>query len=108
MISVVTPWRTLLSALGLIGSVKSEWVLMSIKPGVTASPLASMTFAADGADRDAPSAAMRPPCTRMSVVIALASGARANHSSHRRPEPGKGRDRRSREAGGREYGRPVD
>ena len=28
MISVVTPWRTLLSAFGLIGSVKSEWVLM--------------------------------------------------------------------------------
>ena len=38
MISVVTPWRTLLSALGLIGSVKSEWVLMSMKPGATARP----------------------------------------------------------------------
>src|SRR5437016_2601370 len=40
MISVVTPWRTLLSALGLIGSVKSEWVLMSMKPGATAGPAA--------------------------------------------------------------------
>ena len=39
MISVVTPWRTLLSALGLIGSVKSEWVLMSMKPGATARPV---------------------------------------------------------------------
>ena len=46
MISVVTPWRTLLSALGLIGSVKSEWVLMSMKPGATASPAASMVLAA--------------------------------------------------------------
>ena len=45
MISVVTPWRTLLSAFGLIGKVKSEWVLMSIKPGVTASPSASITLA---------------------------------------------------------------
>ena len=38
MISVVTPWRTLLSAFGLIGSVKSECVLMSMKPGATARP----------------------------------------------------------------------
>ncbi len=46
MISVVTPWRTLLSAFGLIGSVKSECVLMSMKPGATASPCASTVFRA--------------------------------------------------------------
>ena len=46
MISVVTPWRTLLSAFGLIGKVKSEWVLMSMKPGATARPGASMIFSA--------------------------------------------------------------
>ena len=50
MISVVTPWRTLLSALGLIGKVKSEWVLMSMKPGATARPAASMVFAAARVD----------------------------------------------------------
>ncbi len=54
MISVVTPCLTLLSALGLIGSVKSEWVLMSMKPGVTARPLAAIVFAA------APSRPRRP------------------------------------------------
>src|ERR1700730_5137896 len=59
MISVVTPWRTLLSALGLIGSVKSEWVLMSMKPGATASPRASMTFAASPGG-SLPMAANRP------------------------------------------------
>ena len=46
MISVVTPWRTLLSAFGLIGKVKSECVLMSMKPGATASPEASMILVA--------------------------------------------------------------
>ena len=59
MISVVTPWRTLLSALGLIGSVKSEWVLMSMKPGATARPAASMVFAA-GSSIGEPIAAIRP------------------------------------------------
>src|SRR5580704_12135817 len=60
MISVVTPWRTLLSAFGLIGSVKSECVLMSIKPGATASPSASMIFRAASVPC-APTIAMRPP-----------------------------------------------
>ena len=50
MISVVTPWRTLLSAFGLIGSVKSEWVLMSMKPGATARPSASIILAASLAE----------------------------------------------------------
>src|SRR5882724_920123 len=59
MISVVTPWRTLLSALGLIGRVKSEWVLMSMKPGATARPPASITLVAS-VSSSAPMAAMRP------------------------------------------------
>src|SRR5438045_2269522 len=65
MISVVTPWRTLLSALGLIGKVKSECVLMSMKPGVTARPSASITLVAPcGTER--PSAAIRPSRTATS------------------------------------------
>src|SRR5438045_2870565 len=67
MISVVTPWRTLLSALGLIGKVKSECVLMSMKPGANARPSASITLAApSGSER--PSAAIRPSRTAMSPV----------------------------------------
>ena len=68
MISVVTPWRTLLSAFGLIGSVKSEWVLMSMKPGVTASPLAStMVLASPGSDL--PMASMRSPAIARSCAL---------------------------------------
>src|SRR5580698_297011 len=58
MISVVTPWRTLLSAFGLIGSVKSEWVLMSMKPGATTRPDASMVLRA--ALAMCPTATIRP------------------------------------------------
>src|SRR5690242_6929737 len=65
MISVVTPWRTLLSAFGLIGSVKSEWVLMSMKPGATASPCASIVRVAVPS-RCGPIAAMRPSATARS------------------------------------------
>src|SRR5215475_6162728 len=65
MISVVTPWRTLLSALGLIGRVKSEWVLMSMNPGATASPCASITRVALS-PRRGPIAAMRPSATARS------------------------------------------
>src|SRR5579871_3777454 len=65
MISVVTPWRTLLSAFGLIGRVKSEWVLMSMKPGATARPCASITRVALPATRG-PTAAMRPSATARS------------------------------------------
>src|SRR5215467_15315761 len=68
MISVVTPCRTLLSALGLIGKTKSEWVLMSIKPGVMARPSASMTRLAYLA-RHGPSAAMRPALMAMSPML---------------------------------------
>src|SRR5437763_12500484 len=67
MISVVTPWRTLLSALGLIGSVKSECVLMSMKPGATARPSASITLAASSC-RERPSAAIRPSRTAISPI----------------------------------------
>src|SRR5579862_5303144 len=67
MISVVTPWRTLLSAFGLIGRVKSECVLMSIKPGATASPAASMIFRAPSAICG-PIAAMRPSAMARSAA----------------------------------------
>src|SRR5262249_46605863 len=59
MISVVTPWRTLLSAFGLIGRVKSECVFMSMKPGATARPSASITRVAPSVRRG-PIAARRP------------------------------------------------
>src|SRR5579862_7694471 len=78
MISVVTPWRTLLSAFGLIGSVKSEWVLMSIKPGATASPAASMIFRAVPA-MPRPIAAMRPPAMAKSSPAAAALPAPSNN-----------------------------
>src|SRR5579875_2506519 len=68
MISVVTPWRTLLSAFGLIGRVKSEWVLMSIKPGLTTSPSAAMTRRASPTS-PLPMAAMRPPRTATSATV---------------------------------------
>src|SRR6266851_3746227 len=82
MISVVTPWRTLLSAFGLIGRTKSEWVLMSMKPGVTVRPSATMTFFASPA-RDGPSAAMRPSAIAISLVLpglaaAIDNGAEAD------------------------------
>ena len=44
--SVVTPWRILHSAFGLSGRVKSEWVWMSMKPGATIMPSASITVSA--------------------------------------------------------------
>src|SRR5580700_6850426 len=78
MISVVTPWRTLLSAFGLIGSVKSEWVFMSIKPGATASPAASMIFRAVPA-MPRPIAAMRPPAMATSSPAAPALPAPSNN-----------------------------
>ena len=43
MTSVVTPWRILLSARGAYGSVKSECVLMSMNPGATTDPPASIS-----------------------------------------------------------------
>src|SRR5215212_711073 len=67
MISVVTPWRTLLSAFGLMGRVKSECVLMSIKPGATARPAASIVLFASPA-RFGPMLAMQP------AVIATSPG----------------------------------
>ena len=45
-ISVVTPWRILLSALGLMMNDVSVWVCTSTNPGETSSPLASITFLA--------------------------------------------------------------
>src|SRR5262249_46051498 len=50
--SVVTPWRIFPSARGLRGSVKSECVWMSMKPGATTWPRASMTRRAGRARLD--------------------------------------------------------
>ena len=129
MISVVTPWRTLLSALGLIGRVKSEWVLMSIKPGVTASPAASMTLAApcrqrpperrdppvanhDVADLARPPAAVDRRARRGSgcrSVMICAPRAPSDRSSRRRPASGVRRGVAGQQPAGDDViGRPVD
>ena len=57
--SVVTPWRTLLSASGFRGRVKSEWVWMSMKPGATICPEASISRCASRPSQS-PTAVMRP------------------------------------------------
>ena len=57
--SVVTPWRTLDSASGFRGRVKSEWVWMSMKPGATICPEASISRCASWSS-PSPTAVMRP------------------------------------------------
>ena len=57
--SVVTPWRILLSASGFRGRVKSEWVWMSMKPGATICPEASISRCASRSAQS-PTAVMRP------------------------------------------------
>ena len=57
--SVVTPWRILLSASGFRGRVKSEWVWMSMKPGTTICPEASISRCASRPSHS-PTAVMRP------------------------------------------------
>ncbi len=64
--SVVTPCRILLSARGAYGSVKSECVLMSMKPGATISPCASTTRRA-GPECRGVMAAIRPSRTARSA-----------------------------------------
>ena len=44
--SSVNPWCTLLSAVGRPGRTKSAWECMSMKPGATARPVASITWPA--------------------------------------------------------------
>ena len=58
--SVVTPWRALLSPIGSSSIVTSEWECMSMKPGETTQPAASIRSAASAADRS-PTAAILPP-----------------------------------------------
>ena len=53
-ISVVTPWRTLLGALPSSSRVMSECECMSMNPGATTSPRASMTFRAAASGSSAP------------------------------------------------------
>src|SRR5438046_1284359 len=64
--SSVTPWRIFDSARGLMGSVKSEWVWMSMKPGATTCPRASTTRWAGRAERGS-IATMRPALTLTSA-----------------------------------------
>src|SRR3954463_193740 len=63
--SVVTPWRTVLSAVGTVSSVKSLWLWGSTKPGQTIRPAASMILSACAPSRS-PTAAMRPSSTATS------------------------------------------
>ena len=64
--SSVTPWRIFDSARGLSGSVKSECVWMSMNPGATTWPRASITRWAGRAERGS-TAAMRPARTATSA-----------------------------------------
>ena len=57
--SVVTPWWILLSPPGQRKSERSEWVCMSMKPGQTTRPRASIRSRVGAAPRS-PIAAMRP------------------------------------------------
>ena len=57
--SSVTPWRIFDSARGFSGRVKSECVWMSMNPGATTWPRASITRWAGRVERDS-SATMRP------------------------------------------------
>ncbi|HJM54068.1 MAG TPA: hypothetical protein QGI07_08630 [Dehalococcoidia bacterium] len=60
--SVVTPWYALLSAPGWSIRVTSEWACMSMKPGDTTRPDASITRAVLGAASDrSVTAVIRPP-----------------------------------------------
>src|SRR5579863_9339890 len=61
-ISVVTPWRILLSPLPSTRRVKSEWLCRSMKPGATTSPEASIVRLAVACS-SRPTSAMRPSFT---------------------------------------------
>ncbi len=69
MTSVVTPWRILLWALPSVTSGMSEWECVSMKPGATTRPFASMTRDARLAAAVAPAVSstsvMRPAVTAM-------------------------------------------
>ena len=67
--SVVTPCRTLDSADGQVSSTRSECEWMSMKPGATISPAASMVRAASPR-RPGPTATMRSPSTATSAATA--------------------------------------
>ena len=65
LISVVMPWKILDGTLGATSSVSSDWPSMSMKPGATTWPAASMDCrAATLSSR--PIAAIRPPRMPMS------------------------------------------
>ena len=56
--SVVTPWRSLASLVGLLRSIRSEWECMSMKPGQIIRSAASIT-------RPAATAEVSPRSTEM-------------------------------------------
>ena len=66
--SRVTPCLIFDSARGLSGKVKSEWVWMSMSPGATTCPRASITRWA-GRDERCSTATMRPELTLTSASI---------------------------------------
>jgi len=66
-ISVVTPCRILLSALGLMMKERSVWVWTSTKPGVISLPLASISTPASCSPR-LPTAAILSPMTATSPL----------------------------------------
>ena len=59
VISVVMPWKIFDGTCGSTSRVSSDWPSMSMKPGATTCPRASMTCRA-GAFVSRPMAAMRP------------------------------------------------
>src|SRR5689334_17881220 len=64
--SVVTPWRIVLSAVGLASRDQSLWLCGSTKPGQTMRPRASIVRRA-AAPSSSPTAAMRSPSTATSA-----------------------------------------
>ncbi len=89
--SQVTPWCTFISCAGFARSWMSECVCMSVKPGVTKSPCASIVRAAGSSVR--PTATIRPPRTPTSAsnhgfpAPSITRPPRTSRSSIRAPRP---------------------
>ena len=66
VISVVIPWVILLAARGSTRTLYSDWPSMSMKPGATTRPVASMRRLARAPERS-PTAAIRSPITPTSA-----------------------------------------
>ncbi len=66
--SVVTPWCTIESAVGFAMNASSEWLCMSMKPGETTSPFASITASASEAGSRVFISAILPASTATSAL----------------------------------------